>query len=162
MMQCGLYDELAKSGLLISHHEVDVPPLVPETAYMIIRPEMARFISYPYEWCFSQLQDAALTTLKIQKKALDYGMSLKDASAYNIQFIHGMPRLIDTLSLEKYVEGRPWVAYRQFCQHFLAPLALMSYTDIRLNQLSKVFLTASLLTWPELYCLSAAALDFPC
>ena len=98
------------------------------------------FISYPYEWSFSQLKDAALLTLKIQKIALEHGMSLKDASAYNIQFVKGKPLLIDTLSFEKYAEGRPWVAYRQFCQHFLAPLALMARRDVRLNQLSRIFL----------------------
>ena len=31
--------------------------------------------------------------------------------------------------------GKPWVAYRQFCQFFLAPLAVMSYVDVRLLQL---------------------------
>lgn len=67
-------------------------------------------------------------------------MSLKDCSAYNVQFREGKPVFIDTLSFEKYCEGRPWVAYRQFCQHFLAPLALMSYKDIRLNQLFRVFI----------------------
>ena len=67
-------------------------------------------------------------------------MSLKDSSAYNIQFVNGKPVLIDTLSFEKYKEGQPWIAYKQFCQHFLAPLALMSYKDIRLNQLSKIFI----------------------
>ncbi|HEY5731589.1 MAG TPA: hypothetical protein VIS72_16190, partial [Anaerolineales bacterium] len=65
-------------------------------------------------------------------------MALKDASAYNIQFHKGKPILIDTLSFEIYEEGRPWVAYRQFCQHFLAPLALMAKTDIRLSQLLRV------------------------
>ncbi|HSA15894.1 MAG TPA: class I SAM-dependent methyltransferase, partial [Spirochaetota bacterium] len=74
----------------------------------------------------------------IQKTAMNYGMSLKDASAYNIQFIHGNPVLVDTLSFEKYREGAPWVAYRQFCQHFLAPLALMAHTDIRLSQLLRI------------------------
>ena len=62
-------------------------------------------------------------------------MSLKDATAYNIQFENGKPIFIDTTSFEKYTEGQPWIAYKQFCQHFLAPLALMSYTDIRLSQL---------------------------
>jgi hypothetical protein len=65
---------------------------------------------------------------------------LKDASAYNIQFQHGRPVFIDTLSFEKYREGEPWVAYRQFCQHFLAPLSLMSAKDIRLNQLLKIYI----------------------
>ena len=67
-------------------------------------------------------------------------MSLKDASAYNIQFHAGKPTLIDTLSFETYKEGEPWVAYRQFCQHFLAPLALMAYRDIRLSQLMRVYI----------------------
>jgi ribosomal protein L11 methylase PrmA len=97
-------------------------------------------ISYPYEWCFSQLKDAALATLAIQLRALEQGMALKDASAYNIQFVGGRPVMIDTLSFEQYREGEPWVAYRQFCQHFLAPLALMSRTDVRLGQLSRVYI----------------------
>src|SRR3989338_7187499 len=67
-------------------------------------------------------------------------MSLKDSSAYNIQFFKGKPILIDTLSFEKYEEGQPWVGYKQFCQHFLAPLALMCYKDIRLNQLLRIYI----------------------
>ncbi|MHC4714977.1 MAG: class I SAM-dependent methyltransferase [Planctomycetota bacterium] len=67
-------------------------------------------------------------------------MSLKDASAYNIQFEGARPVLLDTLSFEKYKEGEPWVAYRQFCQHFLAPLALMSRRDVRLGQLLRVYI----------------------
>ena len=96
------------------------------TAYKVIRPEPVRLISYPFEWSFSQYKDAALLTLAVQRQALRHGMSLKDCSAYNVQFHEGRPVFIDTLSLEQYHEGRPWVAYRQFCQHFLAPLALMS------------------------------------
>ncbi|MBN2168771.1 MAG: SAM-dependent methyltransferase, partial [Actinobacteria bacterium] len=102
---------------------------------LIIEPEVVPFISYPYEWCFSQLKDAALTTLAIQKTALSKDMSLKDASAYNIQFKDGKAVLIDTLSFEKYEEGKPWIAYSQFCRHFLAPLQLMAYKDIRLGLL---------------------------
>ena len=67
-------------------------------------------------------------------------MSLKDCSAYNIQFRRGKPVFIDTLSFEKYCEGRPWFAYKQFCQFFLAPLALMCYRDIRLNQLLRIYI----------------------
>jgi hypothetical protein len=62
-------------------------------------------------------------------------MTLKDASAFNIQFHRGRPLLIDTLSFTAYREGEPWVAYRQFCQHFLAPLALMAMRDVRLLSL---------------------------
>jgi ribosomal protein L11 methylase PrmA len=138
LIDSGLYQNLVDKGLLITHEEVDIKNLRSYKAYKIIKPEPIPFISYPYEWCFSQLKGAALTTLKIQKETLEFGMSLKDCSAYNIQFTKGKPVLVDTLSIEEYREGHPWVAYRQFCQHFLAPLALMSLRDVRLNQLLRV------------------------
>jgi hypothetical protein len=132
-MASGLYEKLVAAGLLIPHEETGDP--VTDDAYRVIRPERVGFISYPYEWCFGQLKDAALATLRIQEIALDFGMSLRDASAYNVQFRGGRPVLVDTLSFERVREGVPWVAYRQFCQHFLAPLALMAYRDVRLGQL---------------------------
>jgi hypothetical protein len=138
LMESGLYEALVSAGLLVRHEEVDAAALVAEGAYKVLAPEEVPFISYPYEWCFSQLKDAALATLAIQEKALAHGMVLKDASAYNIQFVDAQPVFIDTLSFEKYEEGSPWVAYRQFCQHFLAPLALMRYRDVRLGQLLRV------------------------
>ncbi len=64
-------------------------------------------------------------------------MTLKDCSAYNLQFHRGRPIFIDTLSFEVYREGTPWVGYRQFCEHFLAPLALMALVDGRLGQLCR-------------------------
>jgi len=139
-IKSGLYKRLTDSNLLIPHEETDINGPEPGRLYKVIKPEKIPFISYPYEWCFSQMKDAALATLAIQKISLSFGMSLKDCSAYNIQFKKGKPIFIDTLSFEKYKEGRPWVAYRQFCQHFLAPLVLMSYKDIRLNQLLRVYI----------------------
>ena len=140
LMSSGFYRDLTGAGLLIPHEEADVSLAKSAEAYKVLQPEPVKFTSYPYEWCFSQLKDAALTTLEVQKRAIKSGMTLKDASAYNIQFVKGKLVLIDTLSFEKYVEGEPWVAYRQFCQHFLAPLALMSYKDVRLNQLFRVYI----------------------
>lgn len=135
----GLYQSLIKKDYLVRHEEVDIEALEPD-CYKVIEPEKVNFISYPYEWSFSQLKDAALLTLNIQKLALEKGMSLKDASAYNIQWHKGRPVFIDTLSFEKYIENKPWVAYRQFCQHFLAPLALMAHRDIRLSQLLRIYI----------------------
>jgi hypothetical protein len=129
----GLYDHLVKLRLLIPHEEVD-PGLSGADAALVLKPERVRTISYPYEWSFGMLRDAALATLSIQRHALERGMVLKDASAYNIQFHRGVPTLIDTLSFEPYVEGKPWIAYRQFCQHFVAPLALMSLVDARFGR----------------------------
>jgi ribosomal protein L11 methylase PrmA len=140
VIDSGLYAELVGASLIVPHDVAAVTPAEHETASLVIRPEPLPFISYPYEWSHGQLRDAALATLDIEQRALKRGLSLKDASAYNIQFHHGRPLLIDTLSFEPYVEGEPWVAYRQFCQHFLAPLALMSRRDIRLGQLLRVYI----------------------
>lgn len=152
LIESGLYNRLIKENLLIPHEEVDSFNSI--KAYKLIKPERIPFISYPYEWSFSELKDAALTTLRIQKLALEYGMSLKDATSYNIQFYDGKPIFIDTLSFEEYQKGSPWKAYKQFCQHFFAPLVLMAHTDIRLNQLFRVYidgvpldLASKLLPW---------------
>ncbi len=140
LMESGLYTRLVKEKLLIPHSEVNNSQKYSDSAYKVIKPLRIPFISYPYEWSFSQLKDAAFLTLQIERVALEFGMSLKDASAFNVQFLEGKPIFIDTLSFEKYKQDRPWVAYKQFCQHFLGPLALMSKKDIYLNKLSTVFL----------------------
>jgi|TARA_B110001454_G_C12717104_1_gene433020 ribosomal protein L11 methylase PrmA len=139
LIKSGLYANLVEQELLIPHEEV-VNESITNDGFIIIKPEKIPFISYPYEWSFSQLKDAALITIEIQKIAKKYDMMLKDASAYNIQFKNGKPIFIDTLSFEKYVEGEPWKGYKQFCQHFFAPLALMSKRDIRLGQLSRIYI----------------------
>lgn len=141
LISSGLYEYLTKKELLIKHSEVtEQIEITDPNVHKIIEPEPITFISYPYEWCFEQLKDASLLTLQIQKIALSYGMTLKDASAYNIQFLRGKPIFIDSLSFEIYQNNEPWFAYRQFCEHFLNPLCLMCYTDIRLYQLLKCYI----------------------
>lgn len=128
-MSSGLYDELVAAGLMVAHKEVDAKLAGAAGAHKVIRPERIPFISYPYEWSFAQLKDAALLTLDIQKRALARGLILKDASAYNVQFVGRKPVFIDTLSFKAYEPGEAWEGYRQFCEHFLAPLALARYTS---------------------------------
>lgn len=140
LMTSGLYEKLVQKGFLIPHKEIEIALKDNNNLHKVLEPEFISYISYPYEWSFSQLKDAALLTLKIQKLALKYGLSLKDASAYNVQFHNGKPVFIDTLSFEKLEKNHAWIAYKQFCQHFLAPLALMAYTDIRLNNLAKNYI----------------------
>lgn len=130
----GLAETLVADGSLIAHEEAD-PDLAPEpsTALAVLRPERVPFVSYPYEWSFSQLRDAALLTLSIQRAALAAGCSLRDATPFNVTFHRGRPVFLDTTSFGIYEEGRPWAAYRQFCEGFLAPLATMSLVDPRLG-----------------------------
>ena len=106
----------------------------------MIEPAQLPFVTYPYEWSFSQLKDAALLTLRVHLAALNYGMVLKDATAFNVQFVDAKPLFIDTLSFDFYQDGAPWAAYGQFCRHFLAPLLLMKYVATDLIRLQALFL----------------------
>jgi hypothetical protein len=138
----GLYQKLVDEKLIVGHKEVSQTKKFGEhkKRYKIIQPELVPFISYPYEWTFHQLRDAALLTLKIQKIAIEHGMILKDSSAYNVQFIGKRPVFIDTLSFWRYNEGDPWEGYKQFCEHFVAPLALCAYDSPDIMPMLRVFL----------------------
>ena len=135
LMQSGLYKKLTEKGLLVSHEETDFNGSAAEDGYKTIIPQYIPFISYPYEWCFEQLQDAGLLSLEILRTAIDHEMILKDATPYNIQLLFGKPVFIDTLSFEKYDERKPWIAYRQFCECFLYPLLLASYTGLEVHRI---------------------------
>ena len=134
LMSSGLYKFLAQHQLLIPHTEVEENITQTKVWYKTIFPAQIEFITYAYEWCFEELKDAALHTLQTLRVSLDYGMIIKDATPYNIQFYQGKPIFIDTLSFEKYDPLQPWVAYRQFCQHFLFPLYIEYYLTADLQK----------------------------
>jgi ribosomal protein L11 methylase PrmA len=95
--------------------------------------ERIDFITYPYEWSFEFLRCAAIFYLDLYVEALENGFQIKDASAYNIQFLGLVPIFIDTLSFESYCDGDKWIGYKQFCEQFLAPLAVSSYCGVDFN-----------------------------
>ena len=138
LIASGTYDHLVNQGLLVPHEEVPATEVHKDwdrrRIACVLRPRQIPFVSYAHEWGFSQLRDAALTTLTVQREALRFGMMLKDAPGTNIQFLDGRPVLIDTLSLVR-AKGAAWPAYFQFCKHFLAPLLLTVYRDVRLMRL---------------------------
>lgn len=154
LLASGLYGQLVDDGLLIPHEDAPVDLAVNGRAWRVIRPERIPFITYPYEWCFGQLKDAASITLDLLRRALHHGMVLKDASPFNVQFRGSRPVFIDTLSFTHYREGEPWIAYRAFCRGFLAPLALMVRRHVECGQLLQVYpngvpleLAGALLGW---------------
>ena len=98
-----------------------------------LKHEKIDFISYPYEWTFNQLKDAAIFHLDFQIYLLKKGVKLIDASAFNIQFKNNKPIFIDILSLCEYREGEYWYAHKQFCENFLNPLILSSKKGINFN-----------------------------
>lgn len=138
LTESGLHASLVSDQLVVDFEHASAG--LSGGAYAVIKPTQLPFISYPYEWSFHQLKDAAKLVLAIQKRAAEAGMTLKDASAYNVQFHKGKPVWIDTLSFERSDPSAPWIAYRQFCCHFLAPLALMSQIDLRLGTMSRQYL----------------------
>lgn len=140
LMDSGLYAQLVKNGQLVSHEEINVNFTQDKEWFTTINPEAVTYISYPYEWCFAQLKDAALLTLKILRQSLDYGMILKDATPFNIQFHNGRPVFIDTLSFDKYDQKQPWIAYRQFCQCFLFPLYLEHYLKSDIQKILSTYI----------------------
>ena len=127
----GIYERLVETGLLIPHEEVDMETSTSEEAVYRLKHPRLPVVSYPWEWPFSFLKDAALIHLEAMKMLVPLGFWLRDASAFNVQFDGDGIRLIDTLSIGRRIPESPWVAYGQFCGHFLGPLALAAYGDIR-------------------------------
>ena len=138
LVSSGLYQTLCEQGLLVEHREVPGDPASGDGA--VLEVEELAFFSYPYEWTFSQLKDAALLTLRVLRIALEHGMILKDASAFNISFSGQRPVFVDIQSFTRYQDGQLWNGYRQFCEHFLLPLALMTARRFEAAKLLKIWI----------------------
>jgi hypothetical protein len=91
----------------------------------VLEHERIPVVSYPYEWPFAMLRAAAVLHLEVLAAALDEGMSLKDGTAYNVQFVGSRPTFIDVGSFEP--SSGPWPGYRQFCQTMLFPLLVQAH-----------------------------------
>jgi hypothetical protein len=136
------YRKFLDQGQLVSSEVLpsDRVPLPAEVKNLwagFLEHQLIPVISYPYEWTFGMLRDAALLQLKLVEAAILEGMSLKDATPYNIQFLDGKPVFIDIPSFETPPDGAPWVGYRQFCEMFLFPLMLQSYKGIDFQPLMR-------------------------
>ena len=131
----GLINSLEKDGLLVQSEIVD-PKILGESAsgaHCVLEHPPLPFISYPYEWSFSMLKAAGLAHLNIHLKALEYGVTLSDASAYNIQFVGSKPIFIDRLSFRQYRDGEFWLGHKQFSEQFINPLLLRTLFGIPHN-----------------------------
>ena len=135
LMQSGLYIQLIERGWIVPHRE-----LRRNQEQIVIQPTELIFISYPCEWSFEALKRAGLLHLRICQLAIEYGMVLKDASAYYVQLVNNEPMFIDTLSFAYYRDGVPWCAFGQFCRHFIAPLLLMKYRSLVIGKIVHSFI----------------------
>jgi hypothetical protein len=123
----GFFRSAVTEGRLIDAVEMAEAP--PGSAAALEHPRLP-FISYPYEWTFSMLKDAAILQLDLLEGALSAGLTIKDATPYNIQFVDGRPQFIDIGSFEAYRPGEPWIGYRQFTRQFLFPLLLRAWVGV--------------------------------
>ncbi len=122
----GFFEDAVSNGRLIPSKEVESPH---GFAGAIEHPRLG-FISYPYEWTFGMLKDAALLQLDLLADALAEGLTIKDATPFNVQFDHGRPVFIDIGSFESYRPGEAWIGYRQFTRQYLFPLMMRAWASI--------------------------------
>jgi SAM-dependent methyltransferase len=123
------FPRLVEDGKVVATevHDGDRPPLSPRGMpwTQVLKHERVPVVSYPYEWPFAMLRDAATLQLDVLAAALGEGMSLKDGTAYNVQFFGTRPVFVDVGSFEP-AHG-PWPGYRQFCQTQLFPLLVQAH-----------------------------------
>ena len=129
-----LFDELVREGKVVATRELDDAPALPDVLHSrtaaVLEHEPVPFVSYPYEWTFGMLRDAALLHLELVRRALEANLMLKDATPYNVQFRGPQPLFVDVGSFERLREGEPWAGYRQFCMLFLYPLLLHAWRGV--------------------------------
>ena len=135
LAQESFFQEFVKQGQvvrtdLLSSEDEDARAILADDWAAVLEHQSIPFITYPYEWTFSMLKDAALLQLHLMEKSLEQGWTLKDATPYNLQWIGAQPRFIDIPSFEPWIEGEAWVGYRQFCSLFLTPLLLRAHQGI--------------------------------
>jgi len=135
LMESGLYEELTQKELLIEHQEIELD--TDDTkVYKLLHPIQIPFQSYPFEWSYTQWRKAILAYLRINHIALKYGMILKDATPYNFYLTGGKAVMFDTSSFMFFKKNDSWIAYRQFCEKFLSPVALMHYNGAEWSKLT--------------------------
>jgi SAM-dependent methyltransferase len=138
LRQTAFFQRLMESGAVVgteTEGRADVTAQVSGQWAAVLRHEPIPFVSYPYEWPFGMLKDAAWLHLDVLEQALENGWTLKDGSAYNLQWRGQRPVFIDVSSFEPYRDGDSWTGYRQFCMMFIIPLLLKAHRDIQLAPL---------------------------
>ena len=140
--ESGLYSRLIQANKLIAHEQVPISEATGGTDVQILLEHPALpMVSYPYEWCFQQMKEAALLQLDLYLEGLDFGKTLSDATAYNVQFVRGKPIFIDTLSFIPYSNGQFWTGQEQFTEQFLNPLLLTAYSGVPFNDVYRGSMT---------------------
>lgn len=129
----GFFARMVEQGKICATEPAEDPEQggpAPHGFEVVLHHERVPFISYPYEWTFSMLRDAALLHLELLRAAVPEQMITKDGSAYNLQWHGASPLFIDLGSFQRLRDGEPWAGYRQFCQTMLYPLLLQAHLGV--------------------------------
>lgn len=130
----GLFAHLIEQNKLVAHQRMPLSEDADSSSNKILLKHLEiPVISYPYEWCFQQMKDAALLQLDLYLESLEFGQTLSDATAYNLQFVRSKPIFIDTLSFVPYSPGQFWAGQEQFTEQFLNPLLLTANSGLPFN-----------------------------
>lgn len=127
----GFFAKWQADGRVCRTTPIDPPPAAPDSEWsLVLEHERVPFVSYPYEWTFGMLRDAASLHLEMLLAGVPDGITTKDGSAYNVQW-HGCdPVFIDIGSFTQIRDGEPWAGYGQFCQTLLYPLMLQAHLGL--------------------------------
>src|SRR5262245_52307033 len=123
---------MIRDGLLI---DTEITNLNLQGYEVVLKHRRLPFVSYPYEWCFTALKDAALLVLNVQERLEMKGLSLQDAHPWNVVFDGCRPYYVDLGSIERARALDSWGAYDEFCRFFLNPLVLMANGHGRIARL---------------------------
>ncbi|HKQ26521.1 MAG TPA: hypothetical protein VJT81_18900 [Burkholderiales bacterium] len=132
-MASGLKEKLEEEGLVVRSELApasDTFPANKSNDQLVLCHPRIPFVSYPYEWCFSMLKEAATLHLTLIARLFEKDLILKDASAFNVQFVGARRVFIDAGSVQRYETGMPWAALGQFCSTMLSPLLISAFLKI--------------------------------
>ncbi|MEM9467400.1 MAG: methyltransferase [Actinomycetota bacterium] len=131
-----MFGAAQQDGRVVASRPVEMPADLAAAGWQAaLEHDRVPVVSYPYEWTFSMLQDAALQQLALSRAALAEGLLTKDATPFNTQFVGSTPVFIDIGSFERLPGGEPWRGYRQFCTLFYLPLLLQATIDVAFQPL---------------------------
>ncbi len=124
LMTCGLIDKLIKEGILVDSWISDDTD---EEGRMILEHRRITPCTYPFQWSFEMMKDAAKLVLRLNSILWEHGYELKDCHQYNILFDGPRPVYIDFGSIMKRDKKRGgWTAREEFFRCYYYPIKLWS------------------------------------
>jgi hypothetical protein len=122
LFDSGLIDELESNQFFVKSQ---ITSMEIEGYGMVIEHEVIDIPTYPKEWTFSMLKDAAQLVLDINEIAIRFGYQTKDCHGYNVLFENSRPIFVDLGSFTKVSSDKNTLyAYAEFMRSYYYPLKI--------------------------------------